>query len=80
MIASVIADAIAKSKNATLIAVSGHRIDTAQSFVAKRQGVVAVQGIDALLARAEVDAVYIATPRPPRKKSHSRRSWRANMS
>jgi predicted dehydrogenase len=62
MIAGVIADAIDKSTNAKLIAVSSRQIDTAQSFVGKRQGVVAVQGLDDLLARADVDAVYIAIP------------------
>jgi predicted dehydrogenase len=62
MIAGVIADAIAKSTNAKLIAVSGRRIDTAHTFVATRPGVAAVQGHDGLLARADVDAVYIATP------------------
>ena len=62
MIAGVIADAIAKSTNAKLIAVSGRRIDTAQTFVATRPGVVAVQGHDGLLTRADIDAVYIATP------------------
>ena len=62
MIAGVIADAIAKSTNAKLIAVSGRRIDTAQTFVATRPGVEAVQGHVALLTRADIDAVYIATP------------------
>jgi predicted dehydrogenase len=62
MIAGVIADAIAKSRNAKLVAVSGRRMETAQSFVVKRQGVAAVQGLDALLKRADVEAVYIATP------------------
>jgi|SRR5271156_4880976 len=62
MIAGVIADAIAKSQNAKLVAVSGRQIATAQSFVAKRPGVAAVQGLNALLSRADVDAVYVATP------------------
>ena len=62
MIAGVIADAIAKSKNAQLIAVSSRRIENAQDFVANRQGVTAVQGTDALLSRADIDAVYIAIP------------------
>jgi predicted dehydrogenase len=62
MIAGVIADAIAKSKNARLAAVSSRRIENAQSFVAKRQGVAAVQGVDELLSRADVEAIYIATP------------------
>jgi predicted dehydrogenase len=62
MIAGVIADAIAQSKNAKLSAVSSRRLENARSFVAQRQGVAAAQGVDSLLARADVDAVYIATP------------------
>jgi predicted dehydrogenase len=62
MIAGVVADAIAKSTKARLAAVSSRRIDNAQGFVAERHGAVPVQGIESLLARAEVDAVYIATP------------------
>lgn len=62
MIAGVIADAIARSKNARLIAVSSRRIENAQDFVAKRQGVAAVQGTDALLSRKDIDAIYIAIP------------------
>jgi predicted dehydrogenase len=62
MIAGVVADAIAKSANARLAAVSSRRIENAQSFTAERQGAVAVQGIESLLARTDVDAVYIATP------------------
>jgi len=62
MIAGVIADAIAKSKNARLTAVSSRRIENAQSFVDKRQGAAAVQGIDSLLTRTDVGAVYVAIP------------------
>ena len=69
MIAGFIADAIDKSTNAKLIAVSGRQIDTAQSFVAKRQGVAAVQGLDDLLARADVDAVYIGIPTAPKEET-----------
>ncbi|WP_406698059.1 Gfo/Idh/MocA family oxidoreductase [Singulisphaera sp. Ch08] len=61
-IAGVVANAIDKSANARLTAVSSRRIENAQKFTADRQGVVAVEGIDSLLARADVDAVYIATP------------------
>ena len=60
MIAGVIADAIAKSKNARLTAVSSRRIENAQSFVDKCQGAAAVQGIDSLLTRTDVGAVYVA--------------------
>src|SRR5258708_8516761 len=69
MIAGFIADAIDKSTNAKLIAVSGRQIDTAQSFVAKRQGVAAVQGLDDLLAPADVDAVYIGIPTAPKEET-----------
>ncbi|SIN69592.1 Predicted dehydrogenase [Singulisphaera sp. GP187] len=61
-IAGVIADAIAESANARLTAVSSRRIENARQFTAGRQGVEAVQGADSLLARPDVDAVYIATP------------------
>src|ERR1700721_1927846 len=62
MIAGVIADALAKSKNARLAAVSSRRLENAQTFVANRPDAVAVQGLDALLNRADIDAIYIATP------------------
>lgn len=62
MIAGVIAEAIARSKSARLAAVSSRRIENARAFAAKRQGVEAVQGIDALLARPDVEAVYVAIP------------------
>ena len=62
MIAGVFANALAKSKNARLSAVSSRRLDNAQAFVAERPGAEAVEGIEALLGRAEVEAVYIATP------------------
>lgn len=62
MIAGVIADAIAQSKNARLVAVSSRRIEKAQGFAAKYNGAAAVQGSDGLLARADVEGVYVATP------------------
>jgi predicted dehydrogenase len=62
MIAGVIADALAKAKNARLAAVSSRRIGNAQEFVAKREGVAAVEGTGALLGRADIDAIYVATP------------------
>ena len=62
MIAGVVSDAITKAANARLAAVSSRRIENAEKFTAKRRGVAAVQGIDALLTRGDVDAVYVATP------------------
>ena len=61
-IAGVIADAIANSDHARLTAVSSRRIENARRFTANRQGVAAVEGVDSLLARPDVDAVYVATP------------------
>jgi predicted dehydrogenase len=61
-IAGVVADAIVQAKKAKLVAVSSRRLENAQKFVAKRAGVAAVQGIDDLLKRADVGAVYVATP------------------
>jgi predicted dehydrogenase len=62
MIAGVIADALVRAKNAQLRSVSSREIGNAQKFVSKRPGVEAVQGVEALLQRADIDAVYIATP------------------
>jgi predicted dehydrogenase len=61
-IAGVIADALARSARAGLAAVSSRRIENARRFVEKRPGAAAVQGLDALLAREDVGAVYVATP------------------
>ena len=68
MIAGVIAEAIGKAKKAKLAAVSSRRMENAQNFVAKFPGAAAVEGIDALLARPDVDAVYIATPTVAKEK------------
>lgn len=62
MIAGVVAEAIGKSRTARLSAVSSRRIENAQNFAARYEGAAAVEGVDALLGRADVDAVYIATP------------------
>lgn len=62
LIAGVVADAIGKASNARLVAASGREIGTAQKFVAERAGVAAVQGFEALVGRADVDAVYVAIP------------------
>ena len=62
MIAGVIANAISKSTNATMTAVSNRRNEKRISFAANSPWVAAFHGIDALLTRADVDAVHIATP------------------
>ena len=62
MIAGVVADAIARSSSARLAAVSSRRIENAQRFTAQRPGAAPVQGIESLLARSDIDAVYIGTP------------------
>ena len=62
MIAGVVADAIALAKNARLSAVSSRKIENAESFVVNRPGAAAVQGVEALLPRNDVEAVYVATP------------------
>jgi predicted dehydrogenase len=45
-----------------LRAVSSRQLATAQTFVAERPGVEAVQGLEALLSRADIDAIYLAIP------------------
>jgi predicted dehydrogenase len=62
MIATVVANAISKSKNARLEAVSSRRLEKALSFVSERPGTEAVQGVDTLLGRTDVDAIYLAIP------------------
>ena len=62
MIAGFVAAAITKSASARLAAVSSRRIENARKFASERPRAAAVQGIDSLLARPDVDAVYIATP------------------
>ena len=61
-IAGVVANSIEKSAKARLTAVSSRKLETAEAFVAERAGVAAVEGLGALLARDDVEAVYIATP------------------
>ena len=68
MIAGVVAEAIGTAKKAKLVAVSSRKMENAQNFVAKYPGAAAVEGIDALLARPDVDAVYIATPTMAKEK------------
>jgi predicted dehydrogenase len=67
-IAGVIADAISKADNARLSAVSSRKIENARGFVAERPGTAAVQGVEELLKRDDVDAVYVATPTVAKEK------------
>jgi predicted dehydrogenase len=62
MIAGVIADALARATTARLHAVSSRTLANAQKFTAQRPGVDAVEGLDALLRREDIEAVYIAIP------------------
>ncbi len=62
MIAGEVADAIQQAGNARLAAVSSRALNRAQEFVAARAGARAVEGLEPLLARDDVDAVYVAIP------------------
>ncbi|MCP4328627.1 MAG: Gfo/Idh/MocA family oxidoreductase [Alphaproteobacteria bacterium] len=62
MVAKAIADAIQAAANARLAAVSSRSQATAEAFAAGRPGTEAVEGRAALLARDDVDAVYVAIP------------------
>ncbi len=62
MIAGALADVIEAAANARLAAVSSRTRAKADAFVAGRPGVEAVEGVPALLARGDVDAVYVAIP------------------
>ena len=67
--------AIAKTKTGTVIAVASRRLDAAKSFVQECQAhtpqytsTESVEGYDVLLARKDVDAVYIPLPTGLRKE------------
>jgi len=62
MIAEAVADAIEAAANVRLAAVSSRTRAKAEAFVAGRPGAEAVEGVPALLARGDVDAVYVAIP------------------
>ncbi len=68
LIADVIANSIVQSANGRLTAVSSRKLETAAAFVANRPGVAGVEGVDALLARDDVQAVYVATPTATKEK------------
>ncbi len=64
-IAAALADAIEAAGNARLAAVSSRSRAKAEAFIAGRPGaeaVEAVEGLAAMLARGDVDAVYVAIP------------------
>lgn len=61
-IATILAPAIQSSGNARLAAVSSRTLARAEDFVASYPGVDAVEGAERLIERADVDAVYVATP------------------
>jgi len=62
MIANALADAIAQSELAILGAVSSRNMENARKFVSKRPNVTPIEGVDSLIARSDIDALYIATP------------------
>ncbi len=61
-IAGILAATIQTARRARLTAVSSRTLGRAQAFVADYPGVEAVEGVDALVVRDDVDAVYVATP------------------
>ncbi|MEM7123697.1 MAG: Gfo/Idh/MocA family oxidoreductase [Pseudomonadota bacterium] len=62
MIAREVADAIQQAGNARLVAVSSRSLSRAEAFVAGRAGTQAVEGLEPLLARDDVAAVYVGIP------------------
>ncbi|MCA1409374.1 Gfo/Idh/MocA family oxidoreductase [Ensifer sp. IC3342] len=71
-IAGILAPAIQSSKNARLAAVSSRTLAKAEDFVANYPGAVAVEGADRLIARDDIDAIYIATPTAAKEDVASR--------
>ena len=63
-IAGTFADAIAASDTAVLTAVGSRTADAAARFVRDRADVTPHGSYEALLADADIDAVYVATPHP----------------
>jgi predicted dehydrogenase len=61
-IAGKIASSIGKSRKAELTAVSSRSFEKATAFVAEHGGAAAVEGVNALIDRADVDAIFVATP------------------
>jgi predicted dehydrogenase len=71
-IATILAPQIQSSKKARLDAVSSRTLAKAESFVANYPGAIAVEGADQLIARDDVEAVYIATPTSAKEDVASR--------
>ncbi len=71
-IAKILAPEIQSSSKARLAAVSSRTLAKAEDFVASYPGAVAVEGADRLIARDDVDAVYIATPTSAKEDVASR--------
>ncbi|MBX3389831.1 MAG: Gfo/Idh/MocA family oxidoreductase [Phycisphaeraceae bacterium] len=70
VIAGIVADAISQSKCAALAAVSSRTLEKARSFVSGRESANSaepVEGLDELLRRTDVDAIYISSPTIPRE-------------
>ena len=63
-IARKLADAILESETSDLVAVGSRTQSAAQAFAADYGDIVAHGSYDALLADADVDAIYVATPHP----------------
>ena len=61
-ISTIVANSIVQATNAKLTAVSSRKQITANTFVENHPGVAPLEGIDALLARNDVEAIYIGTP------------------
>ena len=62
MIAGATAEAIARSCNARVAAVSSRRLETAAEFASRFPGAAAVEGLEAMLRLPQVEAVYLAAP------------------
>ncbi|MEO1019576.1 MAG: Gfo/Idh/MocA family oxidoreductase [Pseudomonadota bacterium] len=61
-IAGKIASAIQASDQARVAAVSSRRLETAEAFAVEYEGADPVEGVDALVARDDIDAIFVATP------------------
>jgi predicted dehydrogenase len=61
-IAGVVAGGFARSEKATLAAVSSRGLARAKEFADQYQGVAPVEGWKSLIARDDIDAIYVATP------------------